>query len=450
MSKVIKIKKGLRINLAGRAGKTIANMPPAAIYALKPSDFIGVVPKLLVKEGDEVKAGSPLFCDKAKPEILFTSPVSGTVKEILRGDRRKILSITVEPDGKGQYESFTRGAVNSLTRETIVENLLKSGLWPALKMRPYGIIARPKDKPKSIFISGMDSAPLGVDYNYIMQGLEREFQTGIDILSKLTDGKIHLGVDAKAETCTTFTGAQNIVLTSYQGPHPAGNVGTHIHKLDPINKGEVVWTLDPQQVVAIGRLFTEGRYDATRIIALTGSEVKNTGYFKMVSGAHLSTILANNVNGSNVRIIGGNVLTGNLLDADDFLGYYEPQITVIPEGNHYEFMGWIAPGLNRFSLSRTFFSWLTPNKEYIVDTNIKGGHRALMITGNFEKVFPFNILPMQLLKAIIIEDIDLMEQLGIYEVTEEDFALCEFIDTSKTEIQSIVRKGLDLMVKEMS
>ncbi|MBN1950197.1 MAG: Na(+)-translocating NADH-quinone reductase subunit A [Bacteroidales bacterium] len=451
MSEIIKIKKGLTINLKGKAEKIFVKAKPAGLYAVKPTDFHGLIPKLCVKVDDRVKAGSPLFFDKYRPEIKFTSPVSGTVVQINRGERRKIMEVVIEPDETIVYEDFTAGDPSQLDAKDITGKILSSGLWPVIRQRPYNLIANPSDKPKAIFISAFDTAPLAPDYDFMLKDYGKEFQSGIDALHKLTAGKIHLNIDSTYPASSTFMGAKGVQINKFRGPHPAGNVGTQIHYIDPINKGEVVWVVSPQDVIAIGRLFQTGHYDASRIIALTGSEVKAPKYFKTLSGACVRSITDNNVREEgNIRYISGNVLTGTKVAANNFIGYYDSQLTVIPEGDKYEFMGWLAPGLNKFSLSRTFFSWLMPNKEYVINTNLKGGKRALMITGNFERVFPMNIYPMQLIKAIIIEDIELMENLGIYEVAEEDFALCEFVDTSKTDIQEIIRKGLDLMHKEMN
>ena len=409
MSKVIKIKKGLDIKLKGNAEKVLVDASSAKNYAIKPTDFTGITPKLTVKENDTVKAGTGLFYDKYNPNVLFTSPVSGKVKEIVRGERRKILEVIIDPDGQNESESFKKASPQDLSKEEIVENLQKSGLWAAIKMRPYSIIAKAQDTPKAIFISGIDSSPLGVDFNFIMQGTEKEFQAGIDVLSKLTSGKVHLGIDGNSQACQAFADVKNAEVTKYTGKHPAGNVGTQIHHIDPINKGEVVWTVDPQSVAIIGRLFLEGKYLPTKIIALAGSEVTAPKYYKTITGANIESITKDNITHTNSRFISGSVLTGSRIEASGYVGFYDSLLTVIPEGDHYEFFGWIAPGFNKFSVSRTFFSWLTPNKEYRVDTNLKGGLRALMITGAFEKVFPFDIYPMQLIKAIIIEDIDLME-----------------------------------------
>ncbi len=450
MSETIKIRKGLNINLKGKAEKIFIKAKPSQTYAVKPTDFPGLTPKLIVKAGDEVKAGSPLFFDKYNPDVKFTSPVSGKVQEINRGERRRILEVIIESDGKQESESYIKADPTSLEKNQIIENLLNSGLWPSIKQRPYSIIANPADEPKAIFISAFDSSPLGVDYDFILHDSGSEFQAGIDILGKLTTGKIHLGINADYPPTAAIANAKNVQITSYKGAHPAGNIGTHIHHIDPISKGEIVWTVQPQDVVTIGRLFLTGKYDASKIVALTGSEVKAPKYYKIIAGCNISSITEDNIVEGNNRYISGNVLTGSRIEPNGFVGFYDSMITVIPEGDQYEFFGWIAPGFKKFSLSRTFFSWLTPKKEYIINSNLKGGKRALMITGNFERVFPFDIYPMQLIKAIIIEDIDLMEKLGIYEVAEEDFALCEFVDTSKTDIQAIVRKGLNLMIKEMN
>lgn len=450
MSDIIKIKKGLNIRLKGKAEKIFVKAKKAELYAVKPIDFHGVTPKLTVKVEDKVKAGSVLFFDKARPEIKFTSPVSGSVQLINRGERRRILEVIIKPDEVTEFENFKKSDPADLSRDEVIKNLLESGLWPCIRQRPYNIIANPADSPKAIFISSFDTAPLAPDYDFLMKDMEKEFQTGIGALKKLMDGKIHLNINGAYNTPTVFTKTGGVQMNKFTGPHPAGNVGVQIQRIDPINKGELVWVISPQDVAIIGRLFINGRYDASKIVALTGTEVKAPKYYKTISGACIQSITHANITNGNVRFISGNVLTGTKVSQKGFLSFYDSQITVIPEGNRHEFMGWLVPGFKKFSLSRSFWSWLSTSKEYRIDTNVHGGERALMITGNFEQVFPMDIYPMQLIKAIIIEDIDLMEKLGIYEVVEEDFALCEFVDTSKTNIQAIVRKGLDLMIKEMS
>jgi len=449
MSKVIKISKGLDIKLLGEAEKKVTEVS-SDNFALKPPDFVDVFPKLFLEEGDEVKAGTPVFFNKYRDNIIFASPVSGKVTEIRRGAKRKMLEIRIESDGKMNYEDFGKADPASLSREKIIEKLLKSGIWAHIRQRPYSVIADPKDEPKAIFISAFNSTPLAPDYDFILDEESQAFQAGLNAIGKLTSGKIHLNINNGKTISKTFLEAKGIQINRFAGPHPAGNIGVQIYNIDPINKGDIVWYINPQAVVTVGKLFLEGKYNASRIIALTGSEVKKPQYFKVIAGTLVTDLFKNNINTGNVRYISGNVLTGSKIEKDDYLGFYDDQITVIPEGDHYEFLGWSMPRLNKFSFSRTFVSWLTPNKKYRLDTNINGGQRAFVLTGEYEKVFPMDIYPMQLLKAIIVKDIDLMENLGIYEVDEEDFALCEFIDASKTEMQAIVREGLDYMRKEMS
>lgn len=449
MSEVIRIKNGLNINLVGEAEKVITEISPK-LCAIKPTDFIGVFLKLLVQEGDKVKAGSQLFFDKYREKIHFTSPMSGTVKELRRGEKRVLLEIIIESDGRDDAVDFGKGDPGRMSREEIIEKLLVSGIWPMIRQRPYSIIAEPSSKPKSIFISAFDTAPLAPDYDLIVHGNGEVFQAGVDALKKLTDGEVHLNINATETPSKVFTNCKGVKINKFSGKHPAGNVGTQIAHIDPINKGEVIWYLRPQEVLHIGRLFLTGKVDGTQVIAVTGSEVKNPRYFKTKFGCSANCMLQDNLSGDKVRIISGNPLTGKKIEKYGFVGFYESQLTVIPEGDHFEFLGWALPGLKKFSFSHSFFSWIKPGAKYKLDTNYNGGERAYVMTGQFEKVFGWNILPLQLIKAIIIEDIDLMEKLGIYEVDEEDFALCEFIDTSKTEIQQIVRKGLNLMMKEMS
>jgi Na+-transporting NADH:ubiquinone oxidoreductase subunit A len=448
MPMTIKIKKGLDIRLKGEAEKTVEDIK-AKIFAIKPTDFIGVFPKLLVKEGDEVKAGSPLFFDKYRENIQFTSPVSGKVKEIKRGAKRVLLEIKIEADDQISYEDFGSADSDKLSREEVIEKLLKSGVWPFIRQRPYSVIANPENDPKAIFISAFDSSPLAADNDLIIHGYGEEFQLGLDIVKKLTSGTVHLNV--KSDTSSkVFLNSKNVQINEFSGPHPIGNVGTQINSLNPINKGDIVWYLYPQDILIIGRLFKEGKFDAQRMIALTGSEVTRPKYFKTFVGASVELLLENNVSDIKKRVISGNVLTGDTIENTGFVGFYHSQVTVIPEGDNYEFFGWLIPSLKKHSFYRTALSWLMPNKKYSLNTNLNGGERAFVITGQFEKVFPFDIYPMHLIKSIMIEDIDAMENLGIYEVDEEDFALCEYISTSKIDIQEIIRNGLDLMRKEMS
>lgn len=450
MSLSVKLKKGLDIRIKGEADKLLVPEVESTTYGVKPVDFPGLIPKLNVKPGDKVSAGTPLFHDKIRPEILFTSPVSGRVLSIIRGDRRKLLEIVIENDGE-EFVDFGKADPSGLSGEKIKETLLSSGLWPAVRQRPYHIVANPADVPKAIFISGFDTAPLAPDYNFIMDNSSVSlFRSGISALKKLTDGKINLVLNGKGDSSELLKKASEVEISYISGPHPAGNVGVHIHHIDPINKGDIVWIVNLQDVIAIGRLFEEGIYKHERIIALAGSEILHPQYYKIRSGASISSLVKENVKPGHLRYISGNVFTGTRIEPDGYLGYYDSQVTVIPEGDYYEFFGWMMPGINKFSFSKTFASTLIPKKSYKMDTNLHGGERAFVMTGQYEKVVPMDIYPMQLLKAILAEDIDMMENLGIYEIAEEDFALCEFICPSKIEIQSIVRKGLDLMIREMS
>lgn len=448
MPKKFKINKGLDIKILGEAEKIISDFH-ADNYALKPTDFIGVFPKMMVNEGDKVKAGTPLFYDKYRDNIIFTAPVSGTVAEIRRGAKRVLQEIRIEADGNLEYEDFGVSDLNGMNRNEIVEKLLKSGTWTMIRQRPYSVIADPKDDPKAIFVSGFDTAPLAPDYDVVVHGQGEVFQKGLDVLRKLTSGKVYLNIPASNGQSKVFTNSQNVEINYFDGPHPAGNVSVHIQKIDPINKGDIVWYLKPQEVISIGRLFLEGKFDASRMIALTGSEVTKPSYLKTYIGACIEKMVEGNTTDIKKRYISGNVLTGGKIERNGYVGFYDYQVTVIPEGDHYEFFGWAEPGFKKYSFYNAFISKLLPKKAYRLNTNLHGGKRAFVLTGQFEKVFPLDIYPLQLIKSIMIEDIDQMEFLGIYEVDEEDFALCEFIDVSKTDLQAIVRKGLDLMRKEM-
>ena len=445
MSKTIKLCKGLDIKLQGAAEKKTTTVGMASTYAVSPLDFEGIVPKMLVKVGDAVKAGTPLFFNKNNASVVFTSPVSGTVAAVVRGEKRRILAVEITADQTIAYEEFETLDVQKATRDQIVELLLKSGLWTLLIQRPYGIIANPADMPKSIFVSAFDSAPLAPDYGYTLAADKQALQKGFEVLARLTEGKVHLSYNAQAEA-PAFTGVE---LHAFQGKHPAGNVGVQIHHIDPVNKGEKVWTVGYADVAIIGRLFLTGKVDMTRTIAVTGAEVSAPAYVKVVAGAKLDSILKGNVAAdAHARYISGNVLTGRNVGKDGYLGYYANQITVIPEGDNYELLGWAMPRFSKFSVSRAYFSWLFPNRKYNLDTNLNGEERAFVVTGLYEKYLPMDVYPMHLLKAILAGDLDKMEALGIYEVVEEDFALCEFVDPSKTEMQQIIRNGINLMIKE--
>ncbi len=452
MSRVIKIKQGLDINLKGKAERASVDLTSIKRYAVKPTDFRNITPKVLAKENSEVKAGTALFFDKYNPEVMFTSPVSGKIVAINRGEKRKILEFVIETDGSGKnaYENFTKGEAKELSREQIKENMLKSGCWTSIKQRPFGVIPKPEQTPRDIFITTFDSSPLAPEYDFMVRDEFETFQSGVDILRKLTDGKVYVGVQA-AGMSNPFKNTANVEIYEFGGPHPAGNVGVQINKIKPINKGEVVWTLRVPDVLIIGRLFKKGVYDAAKLIALTGSGVKAPKYYKIFAGANIGELLKDKLEKSEqtLRIISGNVLTGEKTEETSGIGYYDCSVTVIPEGNNSEFLGWGTLGQGKFSVSRTFGHWLNPKKEINITTKLHGGHRPFIATGEMEKVFPFNIYPMQLIKAVIIRDIELMEELGIYEVIEEDFALCEVINSSKIEIQRELSEGFDYMMKEL-
>ena len=448
MHRVVKISKGLDINLKGAPVAEFTSVAPAKFYALMPSDFTRVTPKILVKPEDKVKAGDPLFFDKENPELQFVSPVSGTVVAVNRGERRRVLSVVVESDGKFESVEYKAKDVLSLSSDEVKADLLKAGLFAFIRQRPYDVIAVPGDTPRAIYVSAFDSKPLAVDFEIALKGNEEDFQTGLDALSRIAP--VHLGLCA-CQKSAALNVAKNVTTTIFKGPHPAGNVGVQINKTAPVNKGETVWTIGAEEVIFIGRLFNRGKIDFTRTVALVGSEVKNPSYSKMVLGAQITGLLNGRLEDKyELRIIDGNVLTGKKTNADGYLGAFSNEITVIPEiMGGAEMLGWIAPRFSMFSTSRSYFSWLMPSRKYTVDARIKGGERHMIMSNEYDKVFPMDIYPEYLIKAIITGNIDKMEQLGVYEVAPEDFALCEFVDSSKLELQRIVREGLDKLRAEM-
>ena len=448
MSQDIRIKKGLDIKLVGEAEKVTEKAGSSSVFTLKPEDFHSIIPKLSIKVGAKLKAGEPVFYNKANEAIKFVSPVSGEMVEIIRGEKRKILAIKIQADSEQQYLENNVKDLKSLKADEITSLLLASGCWPFVKQRPYDVVANPAVTPKGIFVSAYASAPLAADYDYVLAGKEKELQAAVSALSKLTTGSVHVSVGKSANS--PFNGLSDITLHKVSGPHPSGNVGTQIAKIDPVNKGEVVWTLTPQDLVVIGELLLTGKFNAERTIALVGSSVEAPKYYTTKIGAEISSIVSGKLKGDNNRIISGNVLTGTLKDMKGSLGYYDNMISVIPEGDDYELFGWIKPEFNKISTSRAItFSWLFPNKKYDLNTNTNGEHRAFVMTGEYEKVFPLDIYPLQILKACMYKDLDEMEQLGMYEVAPEDFALTEFVCVSKQPHQEIIRKGLDLMLKEI-
>ncbi|GGW23249.1 Na(+)-translocating NADH-quinone reductase subunit A [Arenibacter certesii] len=448
MSKDIRIKKGLNINLIGEAEKSISKAVVSNVYAINLLEFHGITPKMLVKQGAEVKAGEPLFYNKDVEDMLFVSPVSGELIEVERGARRRILSLKILAD-KNQ-ESIAHAPVSSSSSaEDIKALLLKSGCWPFIKQRPYDIIANPEVAPKAIFVSAYVTSPLAANLEFSLKGKDKEIQAALNALNKLTPGKVHVSI-GKGEN-SIFSGMEGIELHKVSGPHPAGLVGTQINRIDPINKGEVAWTITPQDLVVIGELMLTGKYNPERVIALVGSSVKAPKYYTTKIGSEVSTFLyASGVNSKNFRVINGDVLTGIKTQPDGHLGFYNNTVSVIPEGDDYEFFGWNKPVFNKISSTRSLtFSWLQPKKKYDLDTNTNGEYRNFVLTGFYEEVFPLDIYPLQLLKACMVQDIDEMEQLGLYEVAPEDFALTEFICVSKQPHQQIIREGLDLLYKEI-
>ncbi len=442
----IHIHRGFDIRLEGEAVKDITTAPLSKSIDVSPPNFKYLTPKILVEAGEGVEAGQPLFIDKNNPDIPFCAPVSGIVSEVVRGEKRRILAVRILADkGEIQYRNFPKANPADLTAETLRTRLLESGCWAYILQRPYGCIANPTVSPKAIFVSCFDSAPLAPDLDFIISQEPDNFRTGLLALSRLGDCPLHLGLK-KGENLSSLP--DGVKIHYFSGPHPAGNVGIQIHHIDPIKSGEVVWTVHPQDVIIIGRLFNEGRYRADRIVALTGSQARQPQYYRVQTGQNLDSLLDDDIVFDNNRVIEGNVLHGKIVPVNAHLSFYTNQITVLPEGDKPEFLGWMMPGFKKLSLSRTFFSWLSKYRKYDLDTNTHGEERPFVMTGQYEKVLPMNIMPVFLLKAILAKDVERMEQLGIYEVAEEDFALCEFVCTSKIDVQNIIAEGLELMRKE--
>lgn len=451
MSKTVKLRKGLDIRLVGVANKVKTEAALPKTVAIKPTDFHGMTPKMLVKEGASVKAGDIIFHDKYNEPIKYASPVSGKVEAVVRGAKRRILEVVIALDATQDFAGSGKIDVNAMSNEEVKEKVLSSGLWPYIKQRPLDVVADPNNAPKAIFVSGFDSAPLAPDFDYVLHGRGEEFGTGMEVLKKLTTGKVHLSLNGKAPADAALTEVKGVEMHKFIGKHPVGNVGVQIHHIDPVNKGEFVWVVNAQDVATIGRYFLTGSFDLRKTIAITGSEIKDPAYVTVISGTNVTDLLAGQIKSDNVRVISGNVLTGTNI-GNGHLGHYDNQITVIPEGNQLKFVltkGWMSPGFDKFSNSRLFPTFLMPkNKKFVLDTNTNGEERGFVVTGELERVFPFDILPMQLTKAAITDDIDGMENLGIYEVAPEDFALCEYVCTSKINIQDKIREGLDLIGAE--
>ncbi len=451
MTTTIRIKKGADIRLKGRPASQVDQAPSAALYAVQPPNYKGIVPKLEVKEGAAVEAGSVLFHSKEHSNVKFLSPVSGTVKEIVRGEKRRILAVVVEADGKNIERSFATVDAASLDRGAMVDAVAERGFFAFIEQRPFATLVNPSDKPRSIHVSGFDSAPLAADMEVALAGREAAFQAGIDALRVLAGGQnVQIG-SKKGQTF--YNGIQGADVHVFDGPHPAGNAGVQIHHTRPVNKGEVVWTMHPEDVANLGETLTSGTYCAKRTVAVAGSECSAPRHINATLGCQITALTGGKVDESNVRIVSGNPLTGDTTKNDGFLGGLHHQVCLLPEGNKPKFLladGWLGLGLDKFSLSKSYPTWLLPkSKEFVMDTCNNGEERAFVVTGQYEPVFPFDIYPVQLLKSILANDIDAMEKLGIYEVAPEDFALCEYACTSKIAVQSIVREGLDMLKKEL-
>ncbi|UTW61057.1 Na(+)-translocating NADH-quinone reductase subunit A [bacterium SCSIO 12741] len=445
MAASVKIRKGVDIKLKGSADQSI-EATSSTTFAVKPTDFHGLNPKLELKVGAEVKVGTALFHDKYNNNMKFVAPVSGELVDIVRGEKRRILEVRILADKEMKYESFATSGWESFSSDQLKEVLLQSGNWPSIRQRPYDVVADPADTPKAIFVSAFDSAPMAPDYGFILKDRQADLQAGVEAMSKLTSGKVH--ISTRTGDNGVFGSLKGAVLHQVSGPHPAGNVGVQIHHIDPINKGEKVWVINPQDLAAIGKFLKSGQFDSQRVVALTGSKVNAPKYLSATIGSQVEALVSGKIDNNDARIISGNVLTGERVSMEGYLGFYNHQISVIPEDENPEFFGWIAPGFDKFSLSRTFFSWLTPGKTYDLGTSLHGEERAFVMSGQYEKVFPFDIYPVYLLKAMLTKDIEGMENLGVYEVAPEDFALCEFACTSKIDLQDIVRSGLDLVKQE--
>lgn len=455
MPKQIKIKKGLNIPIEGEAPLSIVGHIKSDIVKICPEDFPGLIPKLKVKVGDIVKAGTPILYDKNNENMFFVSPVSGEVTDIARGEKRKLLNITIKADKENQSENFGKKNPSEMSGEEIKSFILNAGLWPFIKQRPYDVIANPQKEARDIFVTGFSSVPLGPSFDFIIDREPESLKAGLEALTKLTQGKVYLSISTETKS-DALRNAKSVEIFEFNPLHPAGNTGIQINNIAPVNKGETVWTISALDLLIIGRTLLKGEIDFTRTIVYSGSETVKKGYYTAISGGELSSLFASNVTkGKALRYISGNVLTGTKIEENGTLRFYDSQVTVIPEGSDkHDFIGWASPGLNnKYSAGCTYPSklmrLLNSAKKYRFDARLMGGQRAIIMSNEYEKVFPMDILPEQLIKSTIAFNIDRMEELGIYEVAPEDFALCEFVDTSKLEIQSIIREGLLRLRKEM-
>ena len=450
MSEIIVLKRGLDVPVKGSADLRVSKSMTPATVAVRPDGSKGLLPRLLVKEGDRVLCGSPVIADKKNPEILLTAPVSGTVREIVRGEKRKLLAVLIEADEKQEFVEFGAKDPAALSAEEVKTALLQSGLWPVLVQRPYGILADPAVAPKGIFVSAFNSAPLAADTEFTLGSQVAFIQKGIDALAKIAP--VHVSLDACVKD-SAFARLTGCTLHRFKGKHPAGNVGVQISHISPICKGETVWTLPLFGLAAIGKLFVTGRYNVRRLVAVTGPAAIEPSYVETVPGTPIKDFAPFYGNTAELdRFVSGDVLSGSNVGENGQLGWKDDQITIIHEGTEKELLGWIRPlRWKQYSHDHSYFSWLTPWRKYEMNTNLHGGPRPfLMNDGYYAKVLPMDIYPVFLAKACLAGDIDKMEKFGIYEVLPEDLATCEFVDPSKVYIQDIIAKGIDLMLKEMA
>lgn len=452
MSNNIVLKRGLNIPIKGEAARETVKMIKPDIIAVKPTDFKGLIPRLIVREGDKVLAGSPLMADKNCPDILFTSPVSGTVAEVVRGDKRKLLEVRIKVDEEQTYVDFGVQNVTSMSADDVKALLLKSGLWPAIIQRPYGILANPEVKPKAIFVSAFTTAPLAADPDYVLADEVKNIQTAVDALTKLTEGGVHFSLSSENYSGTPFHKVEHVIQHTFTGKHPVGNVGVQISHISPIQKGETVWTVSLLLLAAIGKLFNTGKVNLARKVAVTGPEAINPAYVDALPGISMKDLAQFYDNSANdVRFVSGDVLSGKNVGAEGFLGFFDNQVSLLHEGTEREWFGWIKPfRFNQFSSQRSYFSWLCPKKKYNMDTNTHGGERTFLMSDVYSKVLPMDIYPIYLAKACLAGNLDDMEKFGIYEVLPEDLATCEFVDPSKNDIQAIIESGIAKMIKEMA
>ncbi|MFT5126493.1 MAG: Na+-transporting NADH:ubiquinone oxidoreductase subunit A [Rhodothermales bacterium] len=452
----ITLKAGYDVPIAGDPTREVVNAPAARTVGIDPREFRGIRPKLIVKKGDAVKAGSPLFFAKGNEDYVFTSPVSGKVSEltgITRGAKRVITAITIENDLENEAVDFAKFAPSALAnanRDKLMAELTKSGQLAHFKTRPFAHVAQPDQMPRDIFVSAIDSAPLSPDSNLLLEKNETYFQAGIDAASRLTDGRVHLSIDGlRSGISSALRDAKNCDIHRFSGKHPIGAVGVQIHHIAPINgKTDTVWTISVQGLIQIGRFLIEGRVSAQKIVAVTGTSSTDRRHFRTINGANVESLVAGNVEDGAVRFISGDVLTGTTIASDGFVGFYDDQLTLIPESPGDEFVGWMKPGWDKASIYRTFLSPFLPKRKFEMSTSMQGGHRAFVLTGYYERVLPMDIYPLQLFKMCLAQDVEEMENFGIYELTEEEVALCEYICPSKSNLSQLVRDSLELMHKE--